>query len=33
MAGEAYAMCRGRPLAIGILEQGEFRPLRVFNLG
>lgn len=32
MAGEAYAMCRGRPLAIGILEQGEFRPVRVFNL-
>ena len=32
MAGEAYAMFRGQPLAIGILEQGEFRPLRVFNL-
>jgi tRNA pseudouridine55 synthase len=33
MTGEAYAMCRGRLLAIGILEQGEFRPVRVFNLG
>ena len=33
MTGEAYAMCRGRPLAIGILEQGEFKPLRVFNFG
>ena len=32
MAGEAYAVYRGQPLAIGILEQGEFRPLRVFNL-
>jgi tRNA pseudouridine55 synthase len=33
MAGEAYAVFRGRPLAIGVLEQGEFRPTRVFNLG
>ncbi len=32
MAGEAYAMWRGRPLAIGVLEHGEFRPVRVFNL-
>ena len=32
MAGEAYALFRGQPLAIGILEQGEFRPVRVFNL-
>ena len=32
MAGDAYAMYRGQPLAIGILEQGEFRPVRVFNL-
>ena len=31
MAGEAYAMFRGLPLAIGVLEQGEFRPVRVFN--
>ncbi len=33
MAGDAYAICRGQPIAIGILEQGEFRPTRVFNLG
>ena len=33
MAGDAYAVCRGQPIAIGILEQGEFRPTRVFNLG
>ena len=33
MAGEAYAMFRGRPIAIGVLEQGEFRPVRVFNFG
>ena len=31
MAGEAYALCRGRPIAIGLIEQGEFRPVRVFN--
>ncbi len=33
MGGEAYAVSRGRPLAIGVLEQGEFRPIRVFNFG
>ena len=33
MAGDAYAVFRGQLLAIGILEQGEFRPVRVFNLG
>ena len=32
MAGDAYAVFRGQPLAIGMLEQGEFRPVRVFNL-
>lgn len=33
LAGEAYAVWRGRPVAIGVLERGEFRPTRVFNLG
>ncbi len=33
MGGEAYAVSRGRLLAIGVLEQGEFRPIRVFNFG
>lgn len=32
MSGEAYAVHRGQPIAIGVLEQGEFRPIRVFNL-
>jgi tRNA pseudouridine55 synthase len=31
MAGDAFAVSRGQPIAIGILEQGEFRPVRVFN--
>jgi tRNA pseudouridine55 synthase len=33
LTGPAYAVFRGQPLAIGMLEQGEFRPGRVFNLG
>jgi tRNA pseudouridine55 synthase len=33
MAGDAYAVSRGQLLAIGVLEQGEFRPVRVFNFG
>ena len=33
MGGEAYAISRGQPIAIGVLEQGEFRPVRVFNFG
>lgn len=33
MSGPAYAVFRGQPLALGLLEQGEFRPGRVFNLG
>ncbi len=32
LEGEAYAICRGKPLAIGIMQHGEFRPVRVFNL-
>lgn len=31
-AGEAYAMCKGRLVALGDIECGEFRPSRVFNL-
>lgn len=31
--GTAYAMCKGRLLALGELEQGEFRPSRIFSLG
>ena len=30
-AGEAYAVCKGRLIALGRLEKGEFRPTRVFN--
>ena len=33
MAGDAFAVCKGQPIAIGVLEEGEFRPSRVFNLG
>lgn len=33
MNGTAYAMCKGRLLALGELEQGEFRPSRIFNVG
>ncbi len=33
MGGDAYAICRGQPIAIGVLEEGEFRPVRVFNFG
>ncbi len=33
MGGDAYAISRGQPIAIGVLEQGEFRPTRVFNFG
>ncbi len=33
VTGQAYAMCKGRLLALGDLEQGEFRPSRIFNLG
>ncbi len=32
MAGPAYAMCKGQLVALGEIDQGEFRPLRVFNL-
>ncbi|MFM2423591.1 MAG: tRNA pseudouridine synthase, partial [Pseudomonadota bacterium] len=31
-SGEAYAMCKGRLIALGDIERGEFRPSRVFNL-
>jgi tRNA pseudouridine55 synthase len=31
--GPAYALCRGRPVALGQIEKGELRPTRVFRLG
>jgi tRNA pseudouridine55 synthase len=31
MAGEAYAMCKGHLVALGMIEKGEFHPTRVFN--
>ena len=33
IAGEAYAMCKGRLIALGAVEKGEFHPNRVFNFG
>ena len=33
MTGPAYAICKGRLIALGELEKGEFLPTRVFNLG
>ncbi len=33
MAGEAYAMCKGHLVALGVIEKGEFKPTRVFNFG
>jgi len=32
LSGTAYAMCKGQLIALGEFEQGELRPLRVFNL-
>jgi len=29
--GEAYAICKGRLIAVGRVERGELRPVRVFN--
>jgi tRNA pseudouridine55 synthase len=29
--GPTYAMCKGNLIAVGRIEQGEFRPVRVFN--
>ena len=33
MAGEAYAICKGHLVALGIIDKGEFKPTRVFNFG
>jgi tRNA pseudouridine55 synthase len=30
-AGDAYAVCKGNLIAVGRLEMGEMRPIRVFN--
>jgi tRNA pseudouridine55 synthase len=31
--GPAYAICKGRLIAVGEIERGELRPTRVFNFG
>jgi tRNA pseudouridine55 synthase len=31
--GPAYATCRGQLIAVGQVEKGELRPIRVFNFG
>lgn len=33
LGGEAFAVCKGRIVALGQLEKGAFHPTRVFNLG
>ena len=33
MAGSAYAICKGRIVAIGEIDKGALQPTRVFNLG
>lgn len=33
LSGEAYAVCKGRIVALGEIEKGALHPLRVFNLG
>ncbi len=33
LAGHAYAMCKGRLVALGELDKGEFHPTRVFGMG
>ena len=33
MAGAAYAICKGRIVAIGEIEKGALKPTRVFNMG
>ena len=32
-AGPVYAVCFGSPVAVGVVESGEFVSTRVFNLG
>ena len=31
--GPTYAVCKGSLVAIGQIEKGELRPVRVFNFG
>jgi tRNA pseudouridine55 synthase len=31
--GPAYATCKGRLVALGLIEKGQLRPTRVFNFG
>jgi tRNA pseudouridine55 synthase len=31
--GPAYATCKGRPVALGLIEKGQLRPTRVFDFG
>ncbi|HEX6000317.1 MAG TPA: tRNA pseudouridine(55) synthase TruB [Hyphomicrobiaceae bacterium] len=31
--GPAYATCKGHLVALGLIEKGELRPTRIFNLG
>jgi tRNA pseudouridine55 synthase len=31
--GATYAMCKGSLVAIGQIERGELKPVRVFNFG
>lgn len=33
LSGEAYAVCKGRIVALGAIEKGALHPTRVFNLG
>jgi tRNA pseudouridine55 synthase len=33
LSGPMYAVCKGRIIALGEVEQGALRPTRVFNLG
>jgi tRNA pseudouridine55 synthase len=30
-AGPTYATCKGQLIAVGLIEKGELRPVRVFN--
>ncbi len=33
LSGAAYAICKGRIVALGEIEKGALHPTRVFNLG
>ena len=32
-SGPSYATCKGNLIAVGEIEKGELRPIRVFNFG